>query len=412
LLIERIRSTTAFEKIDRLVRVDNGLSLTPIADARGNVCLLEVRAARVGQKQSSAGGAKLFGGVVCGDRYASPFPGAPSPPIDIMIDRRHFIRAAGAGIVMVALATEAQQTARLPRIGVLLAGNTGTGTEALREGFRERGYAEGRGAIIEWRWWEGKPERLRDAAAEMVRFNPDVIVVGGSEAAKAMKEATRSIPIVFIGPSYPVEEGLVQSFARPGGNITGITVANSDHIAKMLQLLLDIAPSLSHVGIIWSPANPGHTFILRDTETAARGMKLKVLPVAMTNDSDVDSALAAIAHARPGALILLATGFLNTDESISAARIGELAIRLRIPSITASKALMERGLLMSYGADARDVLRRIPSYVDRILKGAKPADMPVERPTKFELAINMKTAKALGLTIPQSLLLRADELIK
>jgi putative tryptophan/tyrosine transport system substrate-binding protein len=329
-----------------------------------------------------------------------------------MITRREFICAVSAGIAMAAIAAQAQQVARLPRIGVLLPGNTGTGTAALREGFRELGYAEGRTAVIEWRWWEGKPERLRDAAAEMVRFNPDVIVVGGSEAAKAMKEATRSIPIVFIGPSYPVEEGLVQSFARPGSNITGVTVAQSDHIAKMLQLLLDVAPSLSHVGIMWSPANPGHTFILRDTETAARGMKLKVLPVAMANDSDVDSALAAIAHARPGALIVLATGFLNTAESSSPVRIGELAIRLRIPSITASKVLMERGLLMSYGADSRDVQRRIPGYVDRILKGAKPADMPVERPTKFELAINMKTAKAIGLTIPQSLLVRADAVIQ
>ena len=140
------------------------------------------------------------------------------------------------------------------------------------------GYVEGRTAVIEWRWWEGKPERLRDAAAETVPLNPDVIVVGGSEATKALKETTRTIPIVFISPSYPVQEGLVQSFARPGANITEIMVANSDHIAKMLQLLLDIAPSLSHVGIIWSPANPGHTFIPRDTETAARGMKLKVLP--------------------------------------------------------------------------------------------------------------------------------------
>jgi len=217
---------------------------------------------------------------------------------------------------------------------------------------------------------------------------------------------------VFIGPSYPVEEGLVESFARPGGNITGITVAQSDHVAKLLQLLLDVTPSLSNVGVIWSPANPGNAFTLRDMETAARGLKLKVLPVAMTSDADVESALAAIARTLPGALIVLPTAILSTVESISVGRIGELAIRLRIPSITASKALMERGLLMSYGADARDVQKRIPSYVDRILKGAKPADIPVERPTKFELAINMKTAKALGLTIPQSLLLRADEVIQ
>jgi putative ABC transport system substrate-binding protein len=200
----------------------------------------------------------------------------------------------------------------------------------------------------------------------------------------------------------------VESFARPGGNITGVTVAQSDHVAKLLQLLLDVAPSLTNVGVIWSPANPGSTFTLRDMEAAAHGLKLKLLPVAMASDADVEPALAAIARARPGALIVLPSPIPIAN----AERIGELAIRLRVPSITAFKSLMERGLLMSYGADARDVQRRIPSYVDRILKGARPADMPVERPTKFELAINMKTAKAIGLTIPQSLRLRADEVIQ
>ena len=327
-----------------------------------------------------------------------------------MMNRRTFIGRVAGGLVAVTFAAEAQQAVRLPRIGALFAGNTGTGTEVLRQGLQELGYVEGRTAVIEWRWWEGKPERLRDAAAEMVRLNLDVIVVGGSEATKAMKEATRSIPIVFIGPSYPVEEGLVASFARPGGNITGITVAQSDHVGKMLQLLLDVAPALSDVGVIWSPANPGSTFLFRDTETAARGLKVKVLSVPMASAADVEPALAAIARARPGALFVLPTA--TPVASASAERIGELAIRLRIPSITQSKALMERGLLMSYGADIRDVQRRVPSYVDRILKGAKPADMAVERPTKFELAINMKTAKAIGLTIPQSLRLRADELIQ
>jgi putative ABC transport system substrate-binding protein len=327
-----------------------------------------------------------------------------------MIDRRHFIRAAGAGIAMAALATEAQQAGRLPRIGVLYPGSTdtGRGTEVLRQGLRELGYVEGRTAVIEERSWEGKPERLRDAAAEMVRLNPDVIVVAGSEATKALKEATRTIPIVFIGPSYPVEEGLVQSFARPGGNITGITVAHSDHVAKMLQLLLDLVPAVSDVGVIWSPANPGSTFFLRDTEAAARSLKLKVLPLPMASAADVEPALAAIAGARPGALIVHSTPI----PSANAERIGELAIRLRIPSITQQRVLMERGLLMSYGADYRELERRIPSYVDRILKGAKPADMPIERPTKFGFYINGKTAKALGLTIPQSLLLRADEVIQ
>ena len=325
-----------------------------------------------------------------------------------MMDRRTFIGRVAGSLLGLPLAAEAQQAARLPRIGVLLPGNAGAGTEIFSQGFRELGYVEGRTAVIEWRWWEGKTERLRDAAAEMVRLNPDVIVVGGSEATKAMKEATRSIPIVFIGPSYPVEEGLVESFARPGGNITGITVAQSDHAAKLLQLLLEVVPALADVGVIWSPANPGSTFNFRDTETAARGLKLKVLSVPMASAADVEAALAAIARARPGALIVHPTPIPIAN----AERIAELAIRLRIPSITAFKSLMERGLLMSYGADVRDVVRRIPGYVDRIIKGAKPADMPVERPTKFELAINMKTAKAIGLTIPQSLLLRADEVIQ
>jgi putative ABC transport system substrate-binding protein len=323
------------------------------------------------------------------------------------MDRRTFIGRVAGGLA-VPFAAEAQQAARLPRIGVLSSLQQGVGTEVLRQGFRELGYVEGRTAVIEWRWWEGKPERLRDVIAEMMRLNLDVIVVGGSEATKAMKEATRSIPIVFIGPSYPVEEGLVESFARPGGNITGVTVAQSDHVAKLLQLLLDVTPSLSDVGVIWSPDNPGATFTLRDMETAARGLKLKVLPVAMASGADVEPALATIARARPGALIVLPTPIPIAN----AERIGELAIRLRIPSISAAKAMMERGLLMSYGADVRDVQRRIPGYVDRILKGAKPADMPVERPTKFEFYINGKTAKAIGLTIPQSLLLRADDVIQ
>jgi ABC-type uncharacterized transport system substrate-binding protein len=323
------------------------------------------------------------------------------------VQRRDFLIAVGA-ILAAPLAAEAQQAARLPRIGVLSPLNAGTGTEVLREGLRELGYVDGRTAVIEWRWWEGKPERLPEAVAELMRLNLDVIVVGGSEATKALKEATRSIPIVFSGPSYPVEEGLVESFARPGGNITGVTVATSDHVAKMLQLLLDVAPALSDVGVIWSPANPGSTFFVRDTETAARGLKLRVLPVAMASPADVEPGLAAIARARPGALIVHPTPI----PSANVERIGELAIRLRIPSITQAKALMERGVLMSYGADIRDVGRRIPSYVDRILKGAKPADMPVERPTKFDLAINMKIAKAISLPIPQSLLVRADEVIQ
>jgi len=324
------------------------------------------------------------------------------------MDRRAFMGVVAGGVFAMPVVAPAQQAGRLPRVGVLLLGRTGTGTEALRLGLRELGYVEGRTVVFEWRWWEGNSERLRDAVAEMVRLDLDVIVVSGSEATKAMKEATSSIPIVFNGPSYPVEEGLVESFARPGGNITGVTVAQSDTVTKLLQLLRDVVPTLADVCIIGSAANPGTELTLRDMEAAAHRMNLKVLSVAMSSAQYVDAVLATVARARPGALVVLAAAIPTAN----AGRIGELAVRLRIPSITANKALMEQGLLMSYGADPRDVTRRIPGYVDRILKGAKPADMPVERPTKFELAINMKTAKAIGLAIPQAVLLRADELIR
>ena len=224
------------------------------------------------------------------------------------VQRRDFLISVGA-LLAAPIVAEAQHAARLPRIGVLVSGVAGTSAsnlsaEALRQGLQELGYVEGRTAVIEWRRWEGKPERLREAVAEMVRLNLDVIVVGGSEATKALKEATRSIPIVFVGPSYPVEEGLVQNFARPGGNITGITLAQSDHVPKMLQLLRDVVPALADVGVIWSPANPGSTFLFKDTEAAARGLKLKLLSVPIANSADVEPALAVIARARPGALVL------------------------------------------------------------------------------------------------------------
>jgi len=328
-----------------------------------------------------------------------------------MIDRRRFVRAACAGIAMHAAAAHAQQPARVPRIAGLFVSREGTGgtsTDIVVAGLQELGYVDGRTISYEWRWWEGKPERLRAAAAELVALKPDVIVVGGSEATRALKEATRSIPIVFMGPSYPVEEGLVASLARPGGNVTGVSVAMSDYVTKLLQLLLDVVPGLAEVALIWSPDNAGHVFLRRDAEAAGRLLKLKVLPVAMASPSDVEPALAAVSRARPGALVVLPGPIPNAN----ADRIAELGIRLRMPSMTATRALVERGLLMSYGPDFQDLNRRIPAYVDRILKGARPAEMPVERPTTFELRINLKTAKAIGLVIPPPLLARADAVVR
>ena len=274
---------------------------------------------------------------------------------------------------------------------------------------RKLGYVEGRDYVLEVRWGQGDPKRSQALATELVGLKVDVIVTAGSESTRAAKQATTSIPIVFSGPSYPVEEGLVASFARPGGNITGITVAMSDTVSKHLQLLRDVVPALADVAMIWSPANPGNAFAFRDTESAAASLRLKIHSVPIGSADDVGPALATIARLKPGALIVQPSAALVFDH---VQRISELAVKLRIPSITINKQFVERGLLMSYGADIRDSPRRAAGYVDRILKGAKPADLPVERPTKFELVINMKTAKAIGLTIPQALVLRADEVIQ
>ncbi len=325
-----------------------------------------------------------------------------------MIDRRTFL--AGAVGVFAPLFAAAQPQRRTWRIGFLGGteqGNPGPGI--FREGMRNLGYVEGRDYVLELRWGLGDPQRSLALATELVGLKVDVIITAGSESTRAAKQATASIPIVFSGPSYPVEEGLVASFARPGGNITGITVAMSDTVAKHLQLLRDVVPTLADVAVIWSPANPGNTFAFRDTESAAASLRLKIQSVPIGSAGDVDPALAKIAGLKPGALIVQPSAALAIDH---VQRISELAVKLRIPSITIAKALAERGLLMSYGADIRDFQRRVSDYVDRILKGAKPADLPVERPTKFELVVNMKTAKAIGLTIPQSLLLRADEVIQ
>ncbi len=324
-----------------------------------------------------------------------------------MMDRRRFLASAIG--VFAPLIAAAQPQGRTWRIGFLGGSEQGNPAPGIfREGMRNLGYVEGRDFVVAFRWARGDPERSLALATELVGLKVDVIITMGSEATRAAKQATRSIPIVFSGPSYPVEEGLVASFARPGGNITGITVAMSDTVSKHLQLLRELVPTLADVAMIWSPANPGNTFAFRDTETAAAPLQLKILSLPMASADDVDPALAKIARLKPAALIVQPAASLLLDD---VQRIGELAIKLRIPSITIAKAFAERGLLMSYGADLRD-LRRVPGYVDRIFKGAKPADLPVERPTKFELVINMRTAKALDITIPQSLLLRADEVIQ
>jgi len=328
------------------------------------------------------------------------------------MNRRTFMGTVAGALVAARSPARAQQPAKVWRIGILAGAASGspgsTVGAVLKQSLEELGYVEGKNVAYVDRAADGRIERLPQGAAELVGLGVDVIVTQGSEATRAAKQATASIPIVFVGPSYPVEEGLVASFARPGGNITGITLAQSDHVAKQLQLLRDVVPTLVDVAVIWSPANPGTAFVLRDTESDAGPLRIKVQSVPIGSADDVEPALATIARVRPAALLLLGGVLVNAHVQ----RFSDLALKMRVPSISNTRALTERGLLLSYGADIRDLQRRVAGYVDRILKGAKPADLAVERPTKFELAVNMKTAKALGIKIPQALLLRANEVIQ
>lgn len=325
-----------------------------------------------------------------------------------MIDRRLVVTGVCALWVPVTAASQPlPKTWRLGLLGGLEQGNRVPAV--LREGMRSLGHVEGKHYVLEVRFGRGNPEQALASATELVGLKVDVIITQGSEATQAAKQATRSIPIVFAGPSYPIEEGLVASFARPGGNITGITLAMSDTVSKHLELLREVVPTLGDVAVIWNPANAGHALAFRDTQSAAASLRLTTHSLPMGSAEDQGRVLSTIARLRPGALIVQPSAALRPDD---VARISDLAVRLRIPSITSGRPLAEQGLLMAYGADFRDLPRQIPAYLDRIFKGAKAADLPVERPTRFQLVVNLTTAKAIGLTLPRSLLVRADELIQ
>jgi putative ABC transport system substrate-binding protein len=331
------------------------------------------------------------------------------------LDRRTFIGAFTGVLVGPKPLARAQRSTRVWRIGMLtpstshvLASRANVPSPALVEACQELGYTEGKNVAYVVRTAGGGMESLPAMAAQLVAEHVDVIVTGGSEATRAAKQATASIPIVFLGPSYPVEEGLVASFARPGGNVTGITVAHSDHTSKQIQLLRDVLPALRDVAVIWSPDNPGTTLLMRDVERAGEALQIKIQSMPIRSADESDPTLAAMARLRSDALIVLPAVLVNAHMR----RLCDLALKLHLPSISPLKEFAEQGLLLSYGADLRNLVRRVADYVDRILKGAKPADLPIERPTKFELVLNLKTAKAIGIAIPQSLRLRADAVIQ
>jgi len=324
------------------------------------------------------------------------------------VNRRAFLRIVPCALLASPLAVKAQQAGKAYRIGFL--GNSTAALEAnlvgpFREGLRELGYVEGRNVQIEYRWAEGKYERFPELVAELVALKVDVLVTAGTPAALAVKRATTTIPLVMVAVGDPVGTGLVASLARPGGSMTGLTSIAPDLEGKRLELLREAVPKLSRVSVIWNPANPFHVTAEKEARSAAQVLQMKVHSVGVRTAQELDPAFVAIVKERPGAFIVLADRIFLHNRG----RIVDFAARHRLPAVYAYRELVEAGGLMSFGPNYADMHRRAATFVDKILKGAKPADLPVEQPTKFELLINLKTAKALGLTIPPSLLARADE---
>src|SRR6202163_1567018 len=316
------------------------------------------------------------------------------------------------GLLVAPLATEAQQSGRVYRVGYLSTPTRESvehGLAAFLRTLRELGWIEGQNLIIEYRWAEGNVERLPALAAELVRRQVDVIVAPAGSAALAAKNATSSIPIVMIFASDPVETGLVASLRRPGGNITGATFTPGPEIfGKQLQILKEAVPHASRVAVLSNPADPSFALQVRQVEATARSLGIRLQHVEARGPEEFDSAFAAMARERADALLVTGTSTFLAHRT----RLAELAVKGRLPTMHSFRENVEAGGLMAYAVNMADFIGHAAVYVDKILKGAKAADLPVEQPTKFELVINLKTAKALSLTIPQSLLLRADQVIQ
>jgi putative tryptophan/tyrosine transport system substrate-binding protein len=295
--------------------------------------------------------------------------------------RREFISLLGGAAAAWPLAARAQLAGRIPRVGFM--GNSTAALEAnlvgpFRDGLHELGYQEGRNILIEYRWAEGRYERFPALIAELIASNIDVIVTAGTSASLAVKQATSSIPLVMVAVSEPVATGLVTSLARPGGNITGVTSIAPELQGKRLELLREVAPSVSHVAVLWNAGSPGQVIQETETRDASKVLGMKMLSLGVRNRKDIDDALAAIAKQRPGALLVLADRLFLHHRT----RIMNFAAQQRLPGVYAYRELVEAGGLMSYGPSYADMHRRAATYVDKILKGAKPADLPVERPVK------------------------------
>jgi len=328
-----------------------------------------------------------------------------------MNNKKVFFLTLSAVLWALSFSAEAQQAGKVPRIGFL--GNSTAALEAnlvgpFREGLRDLGYVEGKNILIEYRWAEGKYERFPTLIAELIALRVDVVVTAGTPATQAYQKAGTSIPLVMVAVGDPVGTGIVESLSRPGGNITGLTSISPELEGKRIELLREVIPKLSHIAVLWNPKNAFHAIENKEVEAAAAALRIKVLYLGVEAQDQIGNAFGQILKERPGALLVLADRvFLHNRVPIM-----EFAAKHRLPGVYAYLELVEAGGLMSYGPSYADMHRRAATYVDKILKGAKPADLPVERPMNFELVINLKAAKQIGLTIPPNVLVRADKVIK
>ncbi len=330
-----------------------------------------------------------------------------------MNTRRELLVALVAGALAAPFGSFAQQQGKIWRVGFLSGLSRPVSLDSssfggFPRGMRELGYIEGKNLVIEWRFGEGRVELAPVLAEELVRLKVDVIVSPGWTSTRAAQKATSTIPIVMTVVPDPVGSGYVKSLAHPGGNITGLTTMSSDLGPKHLEMLLSMAPKAARVAFLMNPANSGNLVLLKNVQTAARNTNAKILPVEARSLQEIETAFTRMIKEKAGAVIVVQDLIFNNQVR----QIAELAVKNRLPSIGARFEYAQAGGLMSYGPSVTDLYRRSATYVDKIFKGAKPADLPVEQPTRFELVINGKTAKALGLKIPQSLLIRADRVIE
>lgn len=327
------------------------------------------------------------------------------------VRRLGVVGALALGLLLASVAADAQQTTKVPRVGwfglTTRAGNTDL-IEGFRDGLHKLGYEDGKGILIEYRFADGQAERLPGLAAELVRLGVDVVVTSSTPSTIAIKEATRTIPIVMVSIGSPDESGLVASLARPGGNVTGVSGAYGDFAVKWLELVREVAPRASRVGYLYNSANRDIQLRSKHVMGSGQTLGVTVQPFTVTTPAEIEPQLAAMVKARVHAVIVDSDGVLRTRRKETV----EFLARARLPAIYGNQDYVDAGGLMSYGPSRPEMARRAAVYVDKILKGAKPADLPVERPTKFELVINMRTANALGVTLPQALLLRTDHLIQ